>query len=59
MNNNKELIEQKSKIIIQKIEKLQKIYEITLQKDNCKESSSLKIIKEQYLKMYNAIIEKE
>lgn len=59
MSNNKEQIEQKAKIIIQKIEKLHNIYAITLQKDNCKEMSSLEIIKEQYLKMYNAIKEKE
>lgn len=59
MGNNKEIIEQKEKIIIQKIEKLHNIYAITLQKDNCKELSSLEIIKEQYLRMYNAIKEKE
>lgn len=59
MENNKELINLKFKIMIQKIDKLKNIYVVTLKQGNCKEISSLEIIEEQYIKMYNEIIEKE
>lgn len=61
MNNNqlvtRELVDLKSKVMIQKIDKLYLICNMLFKNSEIKESKSLKVIKEQYLQMYNRLVE--
>lgn len=61
MSNNqlvtRELVDLKSKVMIQKIDKLYLICNMLFKNSEIKESKSLKVIKEQYLQMYNRLVE--
>lgn len=58
MERKNEILALKAKVMLQRIDKLCNIYIIILQKSDCKEINSLEIIKKQYLRMYNELIEK-
>lgn len=58
MEHINQILNLKVKVMLQKIDKLCNIYTMLLQKTNSKEINSLEIIKKQYLKMYNEIIER-
>lgn len=59
MEHINQILDLKVKVMLQKIDKLCNIYTMLLQKTNSKENNSLEIIKKQYLKMYNEIIERK
>ncbi len=59
MEHINQILNLKVKVMLQKIDKLCNIYTMLLQKTNSKEINSLEIIKKQYLKMYNEIIERK
>lgn len=63
MNDNqlvtRELIELKSKIMIQKIDKLYSICNMLFENSETTEGKSLEIIKEQYFQMYNKLLDTE
>lgn len=53
-----DIIKLKVKVMLQKINKLYKICEMLLNGEDFKKINSLKVIKEQYLRMYETLIEK-
>ena len=59
MEDYNKLLSLKSKIMLQKINKLKKIYKMLLQEKDSVEINSLEIIENQYLKMYNEIIKEK
>ncbi len=58
MEDKNEILALKAKVMLQKIDKLRNIYIMILQNSNSKEINSLEIIKKQYLRMYDKLIEK-
>ncbi len=58
MEHKNEILALKAKVMLQRIDKIRNIYIMILQKSDCEEINSLEIIKDQYLRMYDKLIEK-
>lgn len=57
MEHKNEILALKAKVMLQRIDKIRNIYIMILQKSDCEEINSLEIIKDQYLRMYDKLIE--